>query len=81
MVFRVALATGVAISLMGAIANGTLLKRAGVSAGCSVVRTQGALAVESCHAGWFKGFPNLSARGCTTISVKAKQQYWSCPLR
>jgi hypothetical protein len=81
MVLRVALVTGLALTLMAVIANGTLLKRAGISPGCAVVRTQGALAVESCHAGWFKGFPNLSARGCTTISVTAKQQYWSCPLR
>jgi hypothetical protein len=81
MVLRVALVTGLAISVMALIANGTLLRRVGATAGCSVVRTTDAIALESCHAGWFKGFPNLTARGCTSVSVTAKQQYWNCPLR
>jgi hypothetical protein len=79
-VLRVALITGFALATMGVIANGTLLQRVGVNAGCSVTRSTGALQLESCHKGWFKGFPNLSARGCTSVSVTANRQYWSCPL-
>jgi hypothetical protein len=81
MVLRVVLATGLAVSLMGVIANGAILQRVGAKSGCSVVRSTSALQLESCHAGWFKGFPNLASRGCMSVSVTAKQQYWNCPIR
>ena len=64
MVVRVVLATGLAIALMAALANGAVLRRAG----------------------WLDGFPNLSSRGCSTITVSARlsargrEQYWSCPV-
>jgi hypothetical protein len=80
MFVRIALFAGLALSVMGVIANGTLLRRAGINAGCSVVRSTSALQLESCHKGWFKGFPNLTARGCTSVSVTANRQFWSCPL-
>jgi hypothetical protein len=80
MFVRIALFAGLALATMGVIANGALLQRAGVNAGCSVTRSTSALQLESCHRGWFKGFPNLSARGCTSVSVTANRQYWSCPL-
>jgi hypothetical protein len=79
MVLRVALVTGLALSLMGVIANGSLLQRVGASAGCTVVRTAGSLQLESCHGGWFKGLPNLTGRSCTLVSTTGKQAYWSCP--
>ena len=79
MVLRVMLVTGVAVSLMSAVANGSFLGRLGVTAGCSSVRATGSLLLESCHAGWFKGYPNLSAKGCTSTGITGRTQYWSCP--
>ena len=88
MVVRVVLATGLAIALMAALANGAVLRRAGVTSSCSIVHAgaAGAQLVESCRAGWLDGFPNLSSRGCSTITVSARlsargrEQYWSCPV-
>ena len=80
MVLRIVLVTGLALSLMAAIANGSLLRRIGASAGCSVVRSTGHVQLERCHAGWFKGVPNLAAHGCTLVSTTGKQAYWSCPV-
>jgi hypothetical protein len=80
LVLRIAIVTGLALSLMAGIANGTLLRRLGASAGCSVVRSTGSLQLESCHAGWFKGVPNLSAHGCSLVSTAGKETYWSCPV-
>jgi len=79
MVLRIVLVTGLALSLMGVVANGSLLRTVGASAGCSVVRTTNQLRLESCHAGWFKGLPNLTTHGCTLVSTAGKQEYWSCP--
>jgi hypothetical protein len=64
---------------MGMLANAALLRRAGISPGCSIVHQGAGPTLETCHAGWFKGYPNLLARGCTSVGVTAKQQFWSCP--
>jgi hypothetical protein len=80
MVIRVALVTVLALAAMTAISNGTLLRRAGLKASCTVVRhTVGGSSLESCRGGWFDGMPNLANRGCTELSVTGKQAYWSCP--
>ena len=79
MVLRIVVVTGLAISLMGTVANGTILGRLGVTAGCSSARTGSSLMLESCHAGWFKGYPNLTSRGCTSTGLTGRTQYWSCP--
>lgn len=80
MVLRVVLFTGVALSLMSVIANGSLARRVGASAGCSIVRVSGPAEVEACHSGWFKSSPNLSAKGCTTMGATPGRQLWSCPV-
>jgi hypothetical protein len=80
MVLRIALVTGLVLSLMGVVANGSLLRKLGASAGCSVVRSAGQVQLESCHSGWFKGAPNLTTHGCSLVSTTGKQAYWSCPV-
>jgi len=80
MVIRIALVAVLALAAMAAISNGTLLRRAGLKASCSIVRqAANGTALQSCRAGWFDGMPNLTKHGCTELSVTGKQAYWSCP--
>lgn len=60
-------------------ANSALMTRAHLGAGCSSVHVGKGPALQACHAGWFKGYPNLMGKGCTAVGVTAKLQYWSCP--
>lgn len=74
---RLLLVAVLAVTGMAVVANSALMTRAGLDAGCSVER-QGTPVLEACHAGWFKGYPNLMTRGCTSVGVTTKLQYWSC---
>jgi hypothetical protein len=76
---RLALVAVVALCGTAVVANRALMTRAGVSPGCSIVRTGQGPELEACHAGWFKGYPSLVQRGCTSVGVTPKLQYWSCP--
>jgi hypothetical protein len=76
---RLLLIAVLAFGAMGAFANTALMTRARVQPGCTTVRSASGAALEACHAGWFKGFPNLLDKGCTAVGVAAKLQYWSCP--
>jgi hypothetical protein len=77
---RLLLAAVLALSAMGIVANSALMTRAGVKPGCSVVNDgNGGPELQACHAGWFKGSPNLVSKGCTAVGVATSVQYWSCP--
>ena len=76
---RLLLVALLALSGMGIVANSTLMTRAHVQPGCSIVRMGQGPSLEACHAGWFKGYPNLMSKGCTAVGVTSKLQYWSCP--
>jgi hypothetical protein len=76
---RLLLIAVLALSGMAIFANSALLARARIDAGCSTVRSEGGEVLQACHAGWFKGYPNLMAKGCTAVGAAARLQYWSCP--
>jgi hypothetical protein len=76
---RLLLVAVLALASMGVLANSALMERARVEPGCSTVQADGGPALEACHKGWFKGYPNLMNKGCTAVGVSAKLQYWSCP--
>jgi hypothetical protein len=77
--FRLLLVAVTAVCGMAVFANSALMTRAQVKPGCTLVRDNSGPALQACHAGWFKGYPNLLAKGCTAVGVAAKLQYWSCP--
>ena len=77
---RLLVVAALALAGMGVAANATLMSRAHIEPGCSMVHaSSGGSALEACHAGWFKGYPNLVGKGCTAVGVTPKLQYWSCP--
>jgi hypothetical protein len=81
MVIQIRLLLVAVLALMGmaVAANSALMTRARVEPGCTIVHMGKGPALEACHAGWFKGYPNLLSKGCTAVGVTAKLQYWSCP--
>ncbi len=76
---RLLLVAVLALAAMGLVANSALMSRARIEPGCSIVHGGSGPDLQACHAGWFKGFPNLMTKGCTAVGVTAKLQYWSCP--
>lgn len=76
---RLLLVAVLALAGMGVFADRALMTRVRIDPGCNLVHVGGGPDLEACHAGWFKGFPNLLAKGCTAVGVTAKLQYWSCP--
>ena len=76
---RLLLVAVLALCGMAVFANSALLTRARVQPGCGSVRTEHGDVLEACHAGWFKGYPNLMAKGCTAVGAATGVQYWSCP--
>lgn len=83
MVVRVLLGTGLAVAAMAMIANGSMLRRVGLTSSCTGLRaTVAGAALESCRAGWLDGYPNLSSHGCTSVNYSGnRSELWSCPTR
>lgn len=81
MVLRVVLVTGLVLSVMSVLANGSLARRLGATSTCSVVRVAHATQFKSCRGGWLGGMPNLSGKGCTSMGGTHGRQFWSCPIR
>lgn len=78
---RLVLLAVLAFSGMAVFANSALLARAQLQPGCTTVHVAAGPAVEACHKGWFKGYPDLMSKGCTAVGVTPKLQYWSCPVQ
>lgn len=76
---RLLLVAVLAFSGMAVFANSALMTRAQVQPGCATTHVTAGPALEACHKGWFKGFPNLMSKGCTAVGVTSKLEYWSCP--
>jgi hypothetical protein len=76
---RLLVAAALAFCAMGLAANHAFLERVHARPGCSSVSTTGGSVLESCHAGWFKGAPDLTARRCTPVGLTGRVDYWSCP--
>lgn len=82
MVVRIALATGLAVALMAMVANGTMLRKVGLTSSCTLgTPTSTGIRLESCRAGWLNGYPSLSSQGCTSVTRVGRDELWSCPTR
>jgi hypothetical protein len=67
-------------ALMLVIKDGRVLRTAGLTGSCSVVETfSNSSELAACRAGKLEGPPNLSQRGCRSVGLSAKVEYWGCP--
>ena len=80
MVKRVVAVAVVILALMIAVKDGRLLRTAGLTGSCSVVQTYSDTSeLAACRPGKLEGRPDLSHRGCRSVSMTAGVQYWRCP--
>ena len=70
----------VVIGAMAAIRDGRVLRDAGLLSSCSTIsvreRSDGSML--SCSKGRLDGFPDLTNKACTLISIHPTREYWRC---
>ena len=80
MLIRIVAAGACIFVLMLVIKDGRVLRMAGLTGSCTVVQIyQDSSELASCTAGKLEGRPDLSHRGCRSVGVVGKPEYWRCP--
>jgi hypothetical protein len=82
---RVVAVAVVIFAVMIVLKDGRVLRTAGLTGTCSVVKaTSGGgpelSEVATCKAGRLEGRPDLSHRGCKRAGVTGTLEYWRCPV-
>jgi hypothetical protein len=69
------------LALMIAVKDGRLLRKAGLTGGCTVLAAPAGDtgSWEACTPGKLQGSPDLSRQSCTSVKVVGKTEYWHCP--
>ena len=68
------------LAVMIAIKDGRVLRSAGLTGSCSVVRAEpDGTELEACRPGKLEGRPDLTRHGCTSLGVTGIYEYWRCP--
>jgi hypothetical protein len=68
-------------ALMIAIKDGRLMRKAGLTGGCTVLAAQAGDAGtwQACTPGKLQGAPDLTRQSCTSVKKVGKTEYWHCP--
>jgi hypothetical protein len=74
MLLKILLVGAVLVGLMAAIRDGRVLRDAGLLSSCNAVSPT----VLSCSKGRLDGFPDMTTKSCTLISVHPNREYWRC---
>ena len=81
MLLKIFLVGALLIGVMAAIKDGRVLKDAGLLSSCTPVAGGNAKAdqtVMSCSKGRIDGWPDLTNKSCTLISLGRNHEYWRC---
>jgi hypothetical protein len=80
MLLKILIVGALAIGLMAAIRDGRVLRDAGLLSTCTAVKTNGQQEPTelSCSKGRLDGFPDMTTKACTLVSVRAHRQFWHC---
>jgi len=80
MLLKILIVGAVLIGAMAAIKDGRVLKDAGLLSTCNPVaaNSQSDPTLMKCSKGRLDGFPDLSNKSCTLISVRPHHEYWRC---
>ncbi len=84
MLKRVVAVAVLIFALMVVVKDGRLLRTAGLTGTCTVVRSTSVGGPDlnelvGCTAGRLEGRSDLSHRGCKTAGVAKAYEYWRCP--
>jgi hypothetical protein len=80
MLLKIFIVGALAIGLMAAIRDGRVLRDAGLLSSCNaaVVNGQVDSTLMSCSKGRLDGFPDLTNKGCSLVSVRRHDEFWRC---
>jgi hypothetical protein len=79
MLIRIVAAGACIFVLMLVIKDGRVLRIAHLTGSCSVVQVyQDSTELAACRAGKLEGRPDLSRRGCRSVSIVGRDEYWRC---
>jgi hypothetical protein len=80
MLLKILVVGALAIGLMAAIRNGSVLRDAGLLSTCKATTVDGRLDSQllTCTKGRLDGFPDLTAKSCHLASVQGDTQLWRC---
>ena len=69
------------VALMVAVKDGRLMRKAGLTGGCTMIATESREtgAWQACTPGKLQGAPDLSRQSCTSVKKVGKTEYWHCP--
>jgi hypothetical protein len=79
MLLKILFVGAVLIGVMAAIRDGRMLRDAGLLSSCApVVANSNDPTLMKCSKGRLDGFPDLTDKSCSLISVRARHEYWRC---
>lgn len=80
MLLKIFIVGALLIGAMAAIKDGRVLRDAGLLSSCSPVTVNGRSepTVLSCTKGRLDGYPDLTNKACTLVSVHPTLEYWRC---
>jgi hypothetical protein len=78
MLLKIFIVGALAIGLMAAIRNGTILREAGLLSTCRAVNGRADSQLQTCTKGRLDGFPDLTDQSCTLVSVQGRTEVWRC---
>ncbi len=80
MLLKILIVGALAIGLMAAIRDGRIMRDAGLLSSCNQVSVGGKIdaTLMSCSKGRLDGYPDLTNKGCSLVSVRRNYEYWRC---
>lgn len=80
MLLKILVVGALAIGLMAAIKDGRIMRDAGLLSSCNQVSVGGNVdsTLMSCSKGRLDGYPDLTNKGCSLVSVRRANEYWRC---
>jgi hypothetical protein len=78
MLVKILVVGAVLIGAMAAIREGSVLRDAGLLSSCNTITHKSEASTLSCSKGRLDGFPDLTNKSCTLISVHPTREYWRC---
>jgi hypothetical protein len=80
MLLKILLVGALAIGVMAAIKDGTVLRDSGLLSSCNSVTVNGQVdpTMQQCTKGRLDGFPDLTNKSCHLVSQNSKRDLWRC---
>jgi hypothetical protein len=78
MLLKIFLVGALLIGVMAAIKDGRVLKDAGLLSSCTAAPMKAEQTLMTCTKGRLDGWPDLTNKSCTLVSLGRHHEYWRC---